>query len=524
MQIFLIACLCAGSWAAPQDDDSLSLIQGSISRRAQLVQQSEEDDHDIMSDENDLDLSSALEDEEEHDETKLDDEDMSLLEDDVENANDPKLCDKPATCVMNLKKIKTNTLHNKNGEIRYSDVCVVNSASIDLVVTADSSYRPITNSAKYNGLRGAFGQIGMKGAGKSRFTFSFYKSDTTTPVELDAVEFTFYDLEGSKKGTRRERMFFRNYASYSLHVHSKLERRINKAGTAVFTAKRKGTVPNPIRPNKLTEEQMQYSVQVRYEKISKFTATYAIVGGGNKGNRQMFFAGLGALPEKCEATKCVVKEDCALSFHNVVQSNLGGVGPNTGAEELRFGSICNVSGHEIDLVVTAATPYSANNAANNGVSGVYGNINLLGGTKVDLKFQFVKQGTLEPVSLASTDLTMFDMDGKIGVQEIVTASGYNSYTLGLNSSVLQQVLSKTAPTSSFASTEIGYANERPTDPMKLTPLQERRSFSLKYLDSPSMTIGFEITGRHGDGGRNFVFAGHSSINFDMCTTSPVSTR
>jgi len=74
--------------------------------------------------------------------------------------------------------------------------------------------------------------------------------------------------------------------------------------------------------------------------------------------------------------------------------------------------------------VTAATPYSANNAANNGLSRVYGNINLLGGTKMDLKFQFVKQSTLEPVSLVSTDLTMFDMDGKIGVQEIVEKTPY----------------------------------------------------------------------------------------------------
>jgi len=43
---------------------------------------------------------------------------------------------------------------------------------------------------------------------------------------------------------------------------------------------------------------------------------------------------------------------------------------------------------------------------------------------VDLTFQFVKQGTLEPVSLVSTVLTMFDMDGKIGVQEIVEKAPY----------------------------------------------------------------------------------------------------
>jgi len=429
-----------------------------------------------------------------------------------------QICDKAPTCVMSLKSMTKNTLHLKGGEIVYSQVCDVNGAALDLVVTAGDTYRP--RDASRNGLSGSFGRVCMRGPGKADFTFSFYETGTKTPVVLDAVEFTFYDLEGSRDGTRLERLAFKNSASYSLHVKSKLVRKIDAAGNVVqFTAgKKSGLVKNPKKPNKLTTAQKQFSIQVRYEKVSKFTATYSILGGKDKGGRSLFFAGLGALPEVCDATKCVQKKDCSLSFHKVVQNNLGGVGPDTGAQELRYDSICDVNG-KIDMVVTAVTPYSANNPSKNGISGLYGNINLLGGTKVDLNFQFVKSGTLEPVSLPTTDLTMFDMDGKTGVQEVVTASGYDSYTLGVNSSVLQQVLSSTAPTSMFSSTETGYANERPTDPMKLTPLQERRSFSIKYVDSSSMTVGFEITGRHGDGGRNFVFAGHSTINHDMCTSS-----
>jgi len=89
--------------------------------------------------------------------------------------------------------------------------------------------------------------------------------------------------------------------------------------------------------------------------------------------------------------------------------------------------------------VAAATPYSANNAANNGLSRVYGNINLLGGTKVDLELQFVKQGTLEPVSLVSTDLTMFDMDGNIGVQEIVEQAPYHHVAQSLQHQSRQEL-------------------------------------------------------------------------------------
>jgi len=429
-----------------------------------------------------------------------------------------KICDKPPTCVMDLKSLSKNTLHMKNGELVYSNVCDVDGVAIDLVITASDGYRPVKGVK--NGLRGAFGRINLAGPGKADFTFSFYQTGTKTPMVLDSIEFTFYDLEGSKNGQRLERLAFKDSASYSLHVHSKLVRKVFAAENIVqFTAGTKtGMVKNPKNPRKLTTAQKQFSIQVRYEKVSKFTITYTILGG-TKGGRNLFFAGLGALPEVCDATKCVQKKDCSLSFHKVVQNNLGGVGPDTGAAELRYDSICDVNGDKIDMVVTALTPYSANNAAKNGISGLYGNINLLGGTKVDLKFQFVKSGTLEPVPLPTTDLTMFDMDGKPGVQEVVTASGYDSYTLGLNSSVLQQVLSSTAPTSMFSSTETGYANERPTDPMQLTPLQERRSFSLKYMDSSSMTVGFEITGSHGDGGRNFVFAGHSTINYNMCTSS-----
>jgi len=64
------------------------------------------------------------------------------------------------------------------------------------------------------------------------------------------------------------------------------------------------------------------------------------------------------------------------STSTVMHSNLGGQGPDDGAETLVFANIAVQDGVAVDLVVTAGTPYEANSALKNGIhGGVFGIIN-----------------------------------------------------------------------------------------------------------------------------------------------------
>ena len=66
----------------------------------------------------------------------------------------------------------------------------------------------------------------------------------------------------------------------------------------------------------------------------------------------------------------------------VSQNNLGGNGPDSGAEEMRFGDIGTTpDGESIDLVVTADSGYEVKNSDNNKiVNDEFGTINQLAGT------------------------------------------------------------------------------------------------------------------------------------------------
>jgi len=215
---------------------------------------------------------------------------------------------------------------------------------------------------------------------------------------------------------------------------------------------------------------------------------------------------------------CSPPPECKLSFHKVSHSNLGGQGPDSGVAELRFDSVCKVAGTNLDLVVKAVTEYTVNNNKANGLSGQYGQINVLGGTQVDLQFQFVKQGTLDVFPIASTAFTIFDLDGNknSGAYQRVVVTGLDHYVLTSGSTVVAKELSTTPYKMSFDASEDGNAADNPTDPMKLTQLQKRRTVSIQFSQTGSFVMGFAITGPYANGGRNFVFAGKSSIDKPPC--------
>merc|ERR1719199_1355375 len=132
--------------------------------------------------------------------------------------------------------------------------------------------------------------------------------------------------------------------------------------------------------------------------------------------------------------------ETSLVFNSVIHSNLGGAGPDGGAENLVFGDISQ----DTNLVVTATSPYTPNmlnpagGVLRNGAREGFGVINLASGSSVDLTFSFVDSRTGSPKTLATTVITFFDADHGMSHEsrESLTIKDMTSYAVDDQTSLL----------------------------------------------------------------------------------------
>jgi len=427
-------------------------------------------------------------------------------------------CSATTACKLTLTKVTTNKLH-KGGELRYSEVCTVKGQKIDLVVTTTSDYS--TKRPWKNGLSGHYGQINLNSHTGYEFTFSIYKSGTTTPVTLESFYFTMFDIDGLfKRGKlkQQESMTFSGFQHFSVAANCELHRQISAAQSTFTATTGGGLADNPTDPKKLTPLQLSRSVTFLYRSVSSFKAKFEILGPSKWGTRNFIFAGESQVSESCSVPVCQPGGACKMSFQKVKQNNLGGKGPQKGAKELRYKAVCTVAGNTLDLAVTSTSSYVPAKSVRNGINGKYGQVNLQNSHKGDFLFSFYKTGTNTPFTLSSTSFTIFDIDSGNHGQEIVTASGYASYTVG-NTEL------KVEPSSTsvkLTSTTVGTGKDNPKDPKALTAQQRARSATFVYQSASSFPLSFEITGGPKGKGRNLLFAGDSSLN-EMCESSKSKT-
>ena len=109
---------------------------------------------------------------------------------------------------MNLSNIVHNNLggHGPDGgaaEMRYQNIFPLTGASVDLVVRAVSPYHP--KNTDNNGLEGTIGAISFRGGMSTTFTFSFSDSyNHSKPVTIGQLYFSYFDIDGDKKGLKEE--------------------------------------------------------------------------------------------------------------------------------------------------------------------------------------------------------------------------------------------------------------------------------------------------------------------------------
>jgi hypothetical protein len=193
-----------------------------------------------------------------------------------------------------------------------------------------------------------------------------------------------------------------------------------------------------------------------------------------------------------------------------VHSNLGGLGPDSGAEEMRFSNVASVGGAQADLVIVSNNKYKPKKPENNAVTNGIGVINLDGGKAVSLTFSLVKSGTMEEVALDTPFMLSFvDVDkGKKGNVEHITVCGADNIYMR-EVSELATAAGKEGCHEVYAGAP-GTGADNPTS-LDLTEGQKLRSFDILVSQS-SFTVDLEVKEKKGRmSARNFMFGGQSVV-------------
>jgi hypothetical protein len=216
--------------------------------------------------------------------------------------------------------------------------------------------------------------------------------------------------------------------------------------------------------------------------------------------------------------------ECSLTLTQLDRNNLGGLGPDGGPQEMRFGRVCTVQNQVLDLVLTTSSPYRSraqNAGGRNGLFGHTGRIEVGLGSSVSVRFAFVRSGTDQFMMVRSVVITILDLD--------VSPEGFPE-TLFVSSSSQQPVDDFRAADTTVMRVpivgEVMYTSTvpfvpNPSDPLNLTAIQQRNAVSFFYTHVSFVTVVFVATGPVDTAqARGFHFAGMSSLNHPCPTPSP----
>lgn len=220
-----------------------------------------------------------------------------------------------------------------------------------------------------------------------------------------------------------------------------------------------------------------------------------------------------------------------LDFFNskMEHSNLGGKGPDAGAETIRFEGI-GVTGEDhkpFDMVITTVGDYTPSDNTDNGfecgqpaagcTTGFFAQVNVATETSVELLFSFQDSATQAAVTLDKFMFSIHDVDQfSSKMQEKVSISGFIDAPIrSLDSEVAID------PAGVITSTKDGTLADDPEEPFRLgnvevdgvTIDQKKRSIAFVYEGVSSISLTLEVTcvecGQ--TGGRSFFFSGDTNM-------------
>jgi hypothetical protein len=194
-----------------------------------------------------------------------------------------------------------------------------------------------------------------------------------------------------------------------------------------------------------------------------------------------------------------------LGHSTVAQNDLADGG------KLKLAGVGNVGGNPLDLEITAAGGFETKAPSKNGFTGSFGRLNVKVCTTATFTFAFKDSGG-NPVEMEEFEVTFFDIDrGK--PNDKIEQLKVSDYTEMMPAGAPLYTIAEDGGTVEVAATHKGVGADNPSDPMTLTPEQIRRSVAFKFEDKSSFEVEFksECNSGSGNGGRNFLFAFHSSL-------------
>jgi len=212
------------------------------------------------------------------------------------------------------------------------------------------------------------------------------------------------------------------------------------------------------------------------------------------------------------APECAPEEVCSKSTKmntlTVTQNNLGGVGPDSGREEIRYGNAAVVNGQTVDLVLTTDGEFKSSKPAKNGNAGPFGILNVKCGSSVTVNMKVVDSESGAPVTLEAVSLTWYDLDEgkKEKGRATVTTCGSTGAMVSTNSEL---TVVREGDCSSATSSTAGTGKDNPKSPHALDNIQLSRSLTLPFKQVSEWSSTLSLA--KGYKGRNFMFALEPSV-------------
>jgi len=191
----------------------------------------------------------------------------------------------------------------------------------------------------------------------------------------------------------------------------------------------------------------------------------------------------------------------------VLHSNLGGNGPDDGAETLHIRDVAGMeSGVNLVITVDDSAAYSPNDSKENGLSYAFGLINVKCGSTARLRFHFVDALTNQRRQFSQIPFTMYDFDRtENGANEVATIEGASSYWATSTTELISDI---TSDGGSWMSSTVGDSDDNPKD-HAFTQQQRDRSVTFLFEHTSTFIVTFAVqpssAGCSGVGGRTFLY-------------------
>jgi ssDNA-specific exonuclease RecJ len=212
-------------------------------------------------------------------------------------------------------------------------------------------------------------------------------------------------------------------------------------------------------------------------------------------------------------TTTICAEPRSLNLQTVLVNNLGGHGPSTGENVIRFGAVTTVGDNTVDLIIGVAGTYERTETGRNGhVSGNHiFKIVQAPSSSTTLEFSLVDSQTNSPVVLDKFAFSFFDIDGNgyRQLKESVTVCGSSDIFLDAATEIQESDGSQEGCKNFDPADFQGFSN--PKDPSDLTDEMRQHTVTALFMQTSSFQVTSTFTGNDGKNTRPMLFAGVQAI-------------